>query len=204
MTIHSAAELEHAGNTVAFSRVDDSWGLDWKCFWSGWSDSAQEGSYTWVSKKNPAFVPSFGPFEAGNGEGELEDCVAICQPDCWNTTKPCVDLGAYGYTGNFLIDTKCADEYSFCCDGLAAEYVSAEKLGSVHVEPEPEKEKEKEPLPAVEILLGLWGALATFAAFSAMRLAHTRGKANAIMARGGAGGAMELSMLPGNTGMNDL
>ena len=102
--------MEHVANTVLFSRVSDSWGLDWKCFWSGWSDREVEGTYTWISKKNPGFVPTFGPFEAGNGAGEDDDCVAVCKPDC-PAFGNCTDLGEYGYTGTFLIDTSCADEY---------------------------------------------------------------------------------------------
>ena len=86
-----------------------------QCFWSGFSDQAEEGNYAWVSKKNPAFVPSFGPFEAGNGDGEKEDCVAVCQADCdhLNSTQKCADLSEYGYpkSAPFLIDTKCTDQY---------------------------------------------------------------------------------------------
>ena len=66
-----------------------------------------------MSKKNPAFVPSFGPFEAGNGDGAEEDCVAVCQADCdhLNSTQKCADLSEYNYKGTFLIDTKCTDQY---------------------------------------------------------------------------------------------
>jgi len=197
MTIHNQAELDHAASTAHFSRVE--FGLDWKCFWSGWSDQAKEGEYTWISKANPAFMPSFGPFEAGNGDGDEQDCVAICKPDCdylhdhENPKTPnCTDLGEYGYTGVFLIDTECTDEYSFCCDGLAAEYVATEN-GMV-----PTKEEEEDR--HVEVALGTYAVFATiFAIFMALFGLSKGRQYRDLLTKGRqiGGGGLELSILGG-------
>lgn len=120
-TISSVEELEKLGNTVHFSRVPASWGIDWRCFWTGLNDKSQEGNYEWASMASTGFVPPFGPFEAGNGDGAADDCIALCQSDCVNASAPdCNDFAGYGYVGNFLMDTTCNDEYAFCCDGKAA------------------------------------------------------------------------------------
>ena len=129
LTVTSSDELELIGRTVHFSPVSPTWGLDWKCFWTGFNDRASEGDYEWTSRARPSYTPPFGPFEAGNGAGEEEDCVALCQSDCTNTSAPgCMDLGIYGYTGNFLIDAACTDEYSFCCDGSAAARLEVQRV----------------------------------------------------------------------------
>ena len=84
-----------------------------------------EGSFEWVSSERPGYTPSFGPFEAGNGAGEDEDCVALCKSDCGSkNASECVDLSEYGYTGTFLIDDACSSEYAFCCDGYASEHLA--------------------------------------------------------------------------------
>ena len=84
VTIDSQEELDHLANTSYFSPVRDSWGLDWRCFWSGWTDAATEGEFRWISTEDHSFTPSFGPFEANNGAGDDEDCVAVCKQDCDN------------------------------------------------------------------------------------------------------------------------
>lgn len=97
ITISSAEQLAHMGLTTHFSRVPDSWGLDWRCSWAGYHDQGEEGNYEWVSRARPSYTPGFGPFEAGNGDGAAEDCVALCQSDCANASSPdCVDLAGYG------------------------------------------------------------------------------------------------------------
>jgi len=121
LTIGTGAELDKLGQTVHFSGVSPSWGLDWKCIWTGLHDRSEEGSYEWISQASTGFIPPFGPFEGANGDGAEEDCVALCQSSCANSSAPgCMDLGEYGYVGSFLIDAKCSEEYAFCCDGAAA------------------------------------------------------------------------------------
>jgi hypothetical protein len=125
ITIHNEEEMKHMGDTVHFSRVPDSWGLDWRCFWLGMHDRSEENGFEWISGKRPTFTPPFGPFEGANGDGAEQDCVAMCQADCdhKNSTE-CNDMAEYGYTGDFLIDAECNDEYGFCCEGLAKDYVA--------------------------------------------------------------------------------
>lgn len=133
LTIRNTDELDHLGQTVHFSRVPSSWGLDWKCVWTGLHDQREEGNYQWVSQASTGFIPPFGPFEAGNGDGDPEDCVALCRSACDNSTAPgCTDLSEYGYTGNFLMDAQCSMEFAFCCDGTAATFVAdaASRLAS--------------------------------------------------------------------------
>ena len=142
ITIHNEAELDHLGRTVHYSRVPDSWGLDWQCVWAGFHDQREEGSYEWVSRARPGFTPAFGPFEAGNGDGAEEDCVALCKSACANGTAPCTDLAEYGYVGNFAIDTTCNDEYAFCCDGLAATFVASARATDALPPPAPPPEKD--------------------------------------------------------------
>ena len=132
ITIHTEEELNHMGETVHFSRVPEAWNLDWRCFWLGLHDRDEENGFEWISGKRPAFSPPFGPFEAGNGDGAEEDCVALCQADCDhkpNATE-CKDLKEYGYTGDFLIDANCNDAYGFCCEGLAVDYVERAKANA--------------------------------------------------------------------------
>jgi len=132
ITIHTEEEMNHMGDTVHFSRVPDSWGLDWRCFWLGMHDRNEENGFEWISGKRPAFTPPFGPFEGANGDGAEEDCIAMCQSDCDHKKEGenCTDLSEYGYSGNFLIDASCNDAYGFCCEGLAVEYVEMAKNSS--------------------------------------------------------------------------
>ncbi|GMH85683.1 hypothetical protein TL16_g10309 [Triparma laevis f. inornata] len=189
ITIDSQAELNHISSTVHFSRVPDSWGLDWKCFWSGFTDRAQEGSYEWVSTDNPGFVPTFGPFEAGNGAGDLEDCVAVCQPDCGhlNSTESCVDLGDYGYTGTFLIDTKCSDAYAFCCDGVAAEYVAEENDRT------PKKKEKNKMVIGLTVYSVIASVIAAVLGLALVKSKRDRGRFESRGTR--LGGGIELKML---------
>ena len=141
MTIHTQADLAHVSRTAHYSRVPATWGLDWRCLWTGFQDRQEEGRYQWMSGARPSFTRNadpqcshppppcrpaacqtplarrlltsavlvwrslshgdptapFGPFEAGNGDGEEEDCVAVCRSDCLNASASgCMDLAEYG------------------------------------------------------------------------------------------------------------
>jgi hypothetical protein len=158
LTIDTAEELEYLGRTVHFSPVPESWGIDWKCFWTGLHDRGTEGNYEWISNARPSFTPPFGPFEAGNGQGEADDCVALCQSACANASAPdCNDFSGLGYVGNFIIDVACTDEYSFCCDGLAATYV--ERGGGAPT---------SDPKDTIIIILAVVAAIAALGALVAL------------------------------------
>lgn len=190
ITIHNRGELDHLGRTVAFSRVPASWGLDWQCVWAGYHDRGEEGNYEWVSRARPGYTPEFGPFEAGNGDGESEDCVALCKSACSNSSDPsCMDLAGYGYIGTFAIDTACTDEYSFCCDGLAAEYVA---LGAdAH---QPSRVRMQTIIIILAIVAGVAALVACVAIYVAIRARRAKSATPTLKTMGSASDGSGMTM----------
>jgi hypothetical protein len=192
ITIHNQNEFDHLSETAYFSPVAADFGLSWKCLWAGWSDSKVEGEYEWVSKENPVWNPVWGAFEAGNGAGDDDDCVMICKSDCAPGDTSCVDLSDYdNYDGTFLADTKCSDEYSFCCDGIAANYVAEQNAVTEPPSPAP-KDDDKATIAA----LGAVAGIATVTAMVSGFIAYKKTRQYAALSSGGGlgkGGAMELT-----------